>query len=75
MTVGVVGIRRTARDGDADQGHDIRGRVGERVKPIGEDGDRAGVITERHLRNGNEEIENKYAVEDPRDFGVAISHM
>ena len=46
MAVRMVGVRRPARDRDADQRDDVRRRVGQRVEAVGEDRDRAGVVAQ-----------------------------
>jgi hypothetical protein len=48
----------------ADDRHDIRGGVGERVKTVGEDGDCASGETERDLGAGYCEIEDEDVVKD-----------
>ena len=49
MAVGVVFVRRLARRAHGDDGHDVRRAVGQRVKAVRNDADRAGRVAERQL--------------------------
>ena len=61
-------------DGDADQRHDVRRRVGERVKAVRHDRDGACVVSEDDLRQRDGEIQEQNAIEDRVDFGVSVRH-
>ena len=61
-------VRRPLRDRDADERDDVGRRVGERVKAVGQDRDRAGGIAEGDLDDGDGEVEDENAVEDADDL-------
>ena len=65
-------VRRPFRGADADEPDDVRGRVGQRMKPVGQNADRAARIAEQNLRRRDEEIQEKHSDEDARDACVAI---
>src|SRR5688572_3514850 len=72
MAVRMVSIRRTLRRRDADERDDVGCGVGERVKAVGEDRDRARRVAKRDLGDRDGQIEEENAPEDARDLRVAI---
>ena len=75
MAVRVIGIRRLPRDAHADERHDVGGRVGQRVKAVRKNTDRARVIAEHDLRDGDEDIEDENADEDAGNGEIAIHKL
>jgi hypothetical protein len=61
----MVLVGRLPRDRDADERDDVRRRIGQRVKALGQDGDRPGEIAQGDLDQRNREIQYENAVEDP----------
>ena len=67
MAVGMVRVGRLARDAHADQRDDVRGAVGEGMKAVGEDADRAGQQAQRDLGDRDDEVENEDAARRTRE--------
>jgi hypothetical protein len=55
----MVGVGRLAGDAQADQPHDVGGRVGERVETVGDDADGAGGVAQNQLRPGDRQVEEQ----------------
>jgi hypothetical protein len=57
---------------DADEADDVRRGVGQGVKAVRQNADRAARVSKRDLRGRHDEIEEKHSDEDLRDRGVTI---
>jgi predicted DNA-binding protein (UPF0278 family) len=57
-------VWRARRSTDTHEADAVRRRVGERVKPVRQDADRAARIAERNLREGDAEIQDENADQD-----------
>ena len=68
MTVRMVLVRRTPRDGNADERDDVGGRIGQRMKAVGEDRDGARRVSEADLDERDGEVEDEDAIEDADDL-------
>jgi hypothetical protein len=66
MAVGMVVVGWLTRRAHGDDGHDVRRAVGQGVKAVRNDADRAGRVTERQLGDGDREVERENAYEDAR---------
>ncbi len=59
MAVRMRPVGRPLRNPHGDEREDVGPRIGERVKAVGEDADRAGPETEPDLGAGDDQIENQ----------------
>ena len=71
MAVRMILVRRPPRGADADEPDDVRRRVGQRVKAVGENADGAGRVAERDLGERHDEIQREHPQQDAGDGGVA----
>ena len=67
----MIDVGRLARGTQADDAHDVRRRIGERVKAVGDDADRAGGVAQYQLRPGDGQVEEEDAKENAADRVVA----
>ena len=72
VTVGMIVVRRAPGREDSDESDDIGSRVGERVKPVGQNADGAAGIPKRNLGQGDDQIQQEDARQNTRDTGVPL---
>ena len=56
VAVRMVHVGRLARDPDAEEGGDVRERIGQRVQAVRDDADRTGDVTEHELGAGDGKV-------------------
>ena len=72
VPVRVIEVGRLAGSAYADERNDVRRRVGERVKAVGDDTDSGGRVSEDQFCEANSEIGAENGDENPADLSVAI---
>ena len=72
MTVRMVFVCRLACDLNADERHDVRRAVRERVKAVRKDADRAARIPERDLRGRDGNVQEEDAGQNAGDGGIPL---
>ena len=73
MPVRMVVVGRLAGDAHADQGGDVRARIGEGVEAVGENADRPAVIPVHQLGRRDDDVQDEDLEEDAGD-GLVASH-
>ena len=72
MAVRMIGVGRLPRSANAHETHQIRRRVGEGMKSVGENADRAARVTEHNLGDGGREIQDEDPHENAGDGSVPV---
>ncbi len=72
MAVRMILVRRPLRRAHADEADEIGGGVGQRVKAVGKNADRAARVAERDLRDGDGEVEEEDLKKDAADGGETL---
>ena len=71
VAVGMIRVRRLLCEAQADERHDVRRAVGERMKPVGKDADGAADLAKDDLRQRDAEVQAEDADEDLRTSVIA----